>query len=468
MIRVFHLGCLALALLAAAPVVSFNAPQQVKRVRLTVENAANVARKAWPVTQGVPFADGALERGAPVRIVERDGRILPTQSTALATWNSDLKYVKWLLVDFQCDLAPGEKRDLFLEYGSGVGSPRPSQPVSVTREKDALVVDTGTLRLTIRTGSADFLGGWSVKGGDGWREVFRGRPGPYLYLVGADGAVYDSYRAAPAPNVSIEEEGPLRVSVAVKGLHASGSGVGLCPYTVRIHAYAGRSELRFFHTFVFDQNPDKLEFSEVGMSFPLDLGSATRAAFGGQAQTHAASRWSHAEILQSSDLAYEVTVDGKPLARGEKSRGWASLDGSRGSAFVAVRDFWQQYPKAYDLTPNGLKVQFWPASSKERLVYSTPWKERALYFNGYYGDPAATAASRDEATVKRLLEKYPTAPLNLKSFAPRNVEDILWIESMIDRYAPNRNATHNDTRTEDGTGAAKTHHFLLRLSADPL
>src|SRR6266508_3406935 len=106
MIRVFHLGCLTLALLAAAPAVSLNAPQQVKRVRLTVENAANVARKAWPVTQGVPFADRELERGAPVRIVESDGRVLPTQAIYLATWNPDLKYVKWLLVDFQCDLAP--------------------------------------------------------------------------------------------------------------------------------------------------------------------------------------------------------------------------------------------------------------------------------------------------------------------------------------------------------------------------
>jgi hypothetical protein len=101
--RVLRLGFLGLMLLAAAPVVSYEAPQQVKRIRLTVENAGNVARKVWPITQGVPFADGELGRGAPVRVVEQDGRILPTQSSTLATWNSDLKYVKWLLVDFQCD-----------------------------------------------------------------------------------------------------------------------------------------------------------------------------------------------------------------------------------------------------------------------------------------------------------------------------------------------------------------------------
>src|SRR2546427_3922522 len=172
--RVLRLGFLGLTLLAAAPVVSYEAPQQVKRIRLTVENAGNVARKAWPITQGVPFADGELERGAPVRVVERGGRILPTQSSTIATWNSDLKYVKWLLVDFQCDLAPEEKRNLFLEYGSGVESPRPAQPVTVTRRQDALMLDTGALRLTIRTASADFFGAASVNSAGGWREVFRG------------------------------------------------------------------------------------------------------------------------------------------------------------------------------------------------------------------------------------------------------------------------------------------------------
>src|SRR5262249_56704162 len=168
---------------------SFDAPQQVKRVRLTIENPSKVPRKAWPVTQGVPFAGRELERGAPVRIVEADGRALPTQAVYLATWNPDLKYVKWLLVDFQCDLAPGEKRDLFLEYGPGVQSPAPVQPVKLTREQDSLLIDTGALRLTIRKGSADFLAACSVKSGDGWRDVFRGNPGPYLYLIGADGAV---------------------------------------------------------------------------------------------------------------------------------------------------------------------------------------------------------------------------------------------------------------------------------------
>src|SRR4029450_13136399 len=82
--------------------------QSVKRIKLTAENPSNMDRHAWPITQGIPFADGELERGSLGKVVDSDGKALPTQSTSLATWNKDLKYVKWLLIDFQADLPAGK------------------------------------------------------------------------------------------------------------------------------------------------------------------------------------------------------------------------------------------------------------------------------------------------------------------------------------------------------------------------
>ena len=307
----------------------------IKRIRLTVENAGGVVRKAWPITQGVPFADGDLERKAPARVVDRDGHALPTQVTCLATWGRDLKYVKWLLVDFQCDLGPEEIRELYLEYGDGVESAGPEQAVSVEETGKGVTIDTGVLRLRMRKGSADFLAGCDLKTEDGWRDVFRGTPGPHLYLQTASGEVYDSVAGAPSPRVVVEDPGPLRASVCIKGYHATKDGICLCPYTVRIHAYAGSRDLRIFHTFVFDQNPDALEFSEVGMCFPLDLGDELRMAFGGQEKAHWATRWERAGYLQSSDVAYEVTRDGESFGRGEKPRGW------RVCAVARLRQLWR-------------------------------------------------------------------------------------------------------------------------------
>ena len=92
-----------------------------KRIELIVENAGDVDRTAWPITQGIPFADGELERGDPVRVVNAKGQILPTQSMCTAAWSKNLSYIKWLLVDFQADLASGAKETFFLEYGAGGG-----------------------------------------------------------------------------------------------------------------------------------------------------------------------------------------------------------------------------------------------------------------------------------------------------------------------------------------------------------
>jgi len=442
--------------------------QTHERLRLTIENAGASERVAWPITQGVPFADGQLERGQPVRVVDEEGKALPTQSTCLATWQRDLRYVKWLLVDFQCDLGIGEKKDVFVEYGEGADPPPLSRPVEVSRGDGRLRLDTGEMLLELRTGSADFLAGCSVNTPDGRRDVFRGQPGPHLYLTDTKGTTYDSWRAAPAPRVTVEDAGPLRASVCVRGYHASPDGVLLCPYTVRLHVFAGRRDLRLFHTFVFDQNPDALELAQVGLKMPVDLGDGVRVAFGGQRGAHWADAWESAGILQSSDVAYEVRRDGQAFGAGEKTRGWVGLSGSRASVCAVVANWWQQYPKGFEVTPSGLDIKLWPASCGEPLVYSTPWKERACRFDGYYGGPVARAKSRDEQTVRQILEDNPTAPINLKSFGVENVEDVRWVEEVIDRHAPGRLASHNDTGTSDGTGAAKTHEIWLRFGADAI
>ena len=452
----------------------------IRRIRLTIENAGGGDRKAWPITQGVPFADGDLERGAPVRVVDASGKALATQASSLATWNKDLKYVKWLLVDFQADLGANPTEEFFLEYGPGVEAVLPEQGVQVERTDGRMRVDTGVLQMDFRLPSsepqtvvdsarraADFLMGGRVRTKEGWHDVFRGDPGPYLYLVDTQGQVYDSCTPSPPPRVTVEEEGPLRVCVCVKGYHSS-AGTHICPYALRIHLYAGKGDVRMFHTFVFDQDPEVLEFSEVGMRFPLNLGEGLRIAFGGQERAHWAKRWEEGHFLQDSDESYRVTRDGEDYGHGEKSRGWATLCGGAGSAFVSVRDFWQQYPKGYRMSREGIDVQFWPAECGQPLVYSTPWKERSVSFSGGFGDPPARAAARDEATVKRLLEMYPTAPLNLKSFDVKDIEDVRWVEEMVDKYAPGRPASHNDTGTNDGIGAAKTHEFWMRFSAEPI
>ena len=426
----------------------------MKRVRLHLDAPGGEAGGVWPVTGGVPFADGELERGRPVALRDAGGRLVPVQTRCLSAWAPGLRHVRWLLLDFQ---APRGESDLWLEYGDGAEGPAPDEPVRVRRNAGALLLDTGPLEMEIRRDAAAFFAGCRVAApGGARREVLRAGEAPYLYMADQDGTRYDS-RAA-APRVEIEEEGPLRAVVRVEGRHVSPDGGSFCPYILRLHVFAGRPEIRLQHTFVFDRDPERVELGEVGMRFPLGLGADARLAVGGEKGPHAGGDAARLEFLQRSDREYRVDRDGAPWGGGARTRGWAGIGAADASAVVVLRDAWQEYPKGIALDGAGADVRVWPAACGESLAFSTPFKEEAVRFGG----------TRDEAEFRRLVEESPTAPLNLKSLAATSPADLAWVETMVERHAPGRPASYNDTGTAAGRGAAKTTEFWLRCAAGPL
>jgi len=437
-----------------------------KRIPLKLSGGGGVTYKIWPVTFGIPFADGELERGAPVQIINEKGQALPTQAKCLATWDKDLKYVRWLLVDFQTNFAPDQKHKLFLEYGKEIKPPMPKHPLQVEQKENYLLINTGVMRLEIRNifaawkkpYNSDVFIRCQVANEDGWQDIFRRTPGPFLYMRDQYGNIYDSCSAGPPPQVSVEEAGPLRACICIKGYHVMRQGQYFCPYILRIHLFAGKSDLRIYHTFIFDQEPHQIELRAIGMKFPLNLGDNLRAAIGGEKHSHWAKNWKKMDFLQEDDLHYQVFLDGQPFAQGKKTNGWASLNGSSGGAVVIIRNCWQEYPKGFSLSEEGIDVQIWPDTYNKTLKFTTPFEEPAIYFGG----------TRDEEKVKQLLRENPTAPLNLKSFDIQTEEDLLWVERIVEKYAPERAVSHNDTGTNNGIGAAKTTEIYLRLSASAI
>lgn len=186
-------------------------------------DCAPVARDGvFNLTQGIPFADGQLERGADVRVVDEDGKAYPTQGVVLVTWASDLRYVKWLLIDAQL---PGHLSDgsakLSLEYGPSVEPIPPDDPVQIEEDPEdksqPIKSRNSRLELTFRRDNADFLSGTHVPTKRGWIDLLRGHPGPYLYMRDGNGEHYTSVHAV-SPSIVIEDRGPIRSSICIKGM----------------------------------------------------------------------------------------------------------------------------------------------------------------------------------------------------------------------------------------------------------
>ena len=445
------------------------ANSRIKRVALHIEDRACIDRRAWPITVGIPFADGQLACGAPVRVVTGDGNPVGTQAEPLATWREDRQFVKWLLVDSQLDLAAGGSRACFLEYGPGVEAESLQAGVSVSDERaERLCIDTGAMRVELRTDSPDFFTSCQVSSGQGWREVLR-RPGPRLYMSDQAGTQYDTSTVAPH-SIQIEERGPLRVVVCVRGQHTAADGRPFCPYILRMHFYAGSNDIRVFHTFVYDQAPQLVELADIGMSWPVDVGDGARMAFGGDGAPHQADRFDRARLLQTSDLEYQAHCDATPFGSGEKAGGWACLSGQTGSALVVVRDFWKEYPKGLvvDRTEGSLiDVQIWPAAHGDTLRFSTPWKA-ILRFD--QADRSRIIDQRDEEAFKKAIERNPEAGICLGNFGldPLTKDEFEWVEYLVEKYAADRPATYNDPGTHDGYGAAKTTEFVMRFAPGPI
>ncbi len=76
-------------------------PTKKVRVRLRVDEPTDAARKAWPVTSGVPFAQGVLASPADVRLFDAKNKRVPARFESFCCWPDGS--VKWLVCDFRAD-----------------------------------------------------------------------------------------------------------------------------------------------------------------------------------------------------------------------------------------------------------------------------------------------------------------------------------------------------------------------------
>ena len=462
-----------------------NIPGQTAAFRIPVRIAGEpgVDYSLEPLTFGVPFAEGAFTAGAALRCVTADGRELPLQTAAVTTWKPDLRDVKWLLADVQVDpVRDGET--VWLESAGNRKDPSdPTDRITTTSANGLLTIDTGALRLTLRTDfprwvkrewDSPFVGCAVRDAGGAWREALHG-PGILLYMKDQHGNLYTSLGAGLPPRVIVEEQGPLRVCVLITGYLMSEQGVRFCPYRLRLHLYAGKADLRIFHTFIFDQDPTRVELKGIGVKVFAKTGEEAMGAVGGsQALSRALSATLSApefdkardkeggslSLLQLDDRHYTATLNGAPCSSGAKAPGWAALSGANAGVIAAVRDFWQEYPKGFAVSTDALDVRIWPEDAPQPLRFVTPFDEPPVWFK---------EGTRDEEEIKRMLAERPTAPLALKSFGVKDLADIAWIEEIVERLAPGRAKTYCDFMgLETGVGAAKTTEIVLRFAAGPV
>lgn len=382
---------------------------RAETIPLILQNAADAPRANWPVTAGVPLAQGALHDEELARLRDENRRELPIQTRALSRWEDGS--IQWLLLDFQANIAPRKTVRYALETGAASAA-KVAAPLQISQTDERIFVDTGALRFAISKKRMGLLASVQIKtardGKTAWREMIApqsddlfaslehtapGAPQEENWLRGAAGGARDVYRAALDTKFSarIEESGPLRATIRLDAWHQNAAGKKFAPLTLRVSAFAGSDTLKILHTFVFSGDPKTDFIRSLGWSLPL-AGKNFHATFGAQnaPPNLAAPREGFLSLTEIGlDKFYHnipVTEDRRVgwslqsaaqagstpdlKAQGKDAPGWLATGSDNGGVAVAVRDFQHQAPKEIRVGGDGkLTLFFWPESGDKVLDF---------------------------------------------------------------------------------------------------
>ncbi len=331
-------------------------------IALRIEEPVQVPRQPGIVRSGVPFAKGTLKDAADLAL-SRDGEPVPAQFAPTVFWEDGS--VRWALLDAQVDI--GAEGKAALTVSTDGRNPAPPMAASAEQEGNAVRLSSGPLVLTLGGDDSGLIQSLVVDGEERLTGDSKG-----LMVVTVDGR--EVVAAAPEA-VEIEQAGPLRAEVRVRGVFP-GLHDGLLRYTALFSVHAGQ---RLVHAHVWLENhgaighgqdesrkPEWFAFQGMAVDLRLNLGGEITARC---EEVEARNRMKVLQVCNQGDsrpyftyedFEYTIASGDEELGKGARTDGVVELEGANGALTVAIRDFWQNYEKAIELDGHGLRLWLWP------------------------------------------------------------------------------------------------------------
>ena len=445
--RIVLLATFAIASICTAaedPAADFQ-PGKLK-LPLTVTERSGVARHGEVVTSGVPFPPGFLKSVEGLRVVDADGKPLPSQAIPMIRWHEPAYdgSVQWALVSFPADVAAGGESTYFLTDAAG---PRPEGGLKISRAGGALTVETGAGRFVVPDSgtaliSQAWIDGRQVIGGKGLRGVFTSGAWPDRGLEA--GSVHTTFHDA----VVVEESGPVRAVVAIKGTLTPGDkDRRMYDYTARLYFTANSSAVRVAFTLRNGRLDPKLidgqryayiwPIEDLSLVLDLALPGEVRAAteaegkpletalgsdelvvyqdssggekwqtLGGGNYESWLSRYTQGKTVAGVTFrGYTAKLGDKLLAKGNAHRGVVDVrDGEAGVA-AALRNFRVEYPSALSASARRVRVGLFPGEFADvfalRPGQRKSWDVRLSLHGPERADLAARHGEQDRLLLFR-------------------------------------------------------------------
>ncbi|MCG3178378.1 MAG: hypothetical protein BIFFINMI_00705 [Phycisphaerae bacterium] len=349
------------------------------KLPLVVTERSGVARRGAVVTSGVPFPPGFLPDVGRLAVVDKDGKPVVSQATAMLTWHKPAydDSAQWALVSFVADVDANATATYYLT-DDGKSAP-PASALKATRDEKAITVATGAAKFTIPLEGASLIGRAEIGGDDVLGDagvVGRVTAGDWPDRTLKAGDVQTTTHVAEG--VAVEESGPARVVVAIKGGFKPGDKEGgSYGFTARLYFAAGSPQVRLIYTVGNCRLDPTLHDTGNGRKgrlayiWPMQDASLLVSLAGAEkakATTLADGKTVSADglaVIQSTLDGCKVTGDGRELATGKRHEGVIDLAGGGRGLAVTRRHFAEEWPGALEAKGGMIRVGLLPAESNE-------------------------------------------------------------------------------------------------------
>ena len=341
-------------------------PRSAQKGRFTLP-IATTALHPWPLTVGIPFAAGSVSDPAHVRLLDSENAAVPVQVSVQSRWEDGS--IKWALLDFRSD----GRSSYAVEFGRSVHN-ESKGGVKVRSVKGAIVVATGAMTVRIPRRQLVLPGVVEVEQADGTTRSFARADGPAAICV-VDGAGR-VYRSGEPDRVAIEASGPERACILIECRHTGRGTKTLMRSILRLHFFRDSRRIRVVHTFVNDGNSSEFEqIRSLSLNLPVHVGTIKGCEIAGTGTTSGPL-----ELAQLQDDQFAIRQRGEKVSQGRRADGSASIEGAGAAVQLAMRDFWQNYPKGLGVDEDGFRMDVCPDLDKTAYPRGGELEDRLFYY----------------------------------------------------------------------------------------
>lgn len=443
-------------------------------VPLIIEEETGIQRQHEPVTLGIPFPQGLIKEGTPLLLTDSNsGLPLPLQYQPLAKWHDGS--VKWLLIDTQVSVGARERKDLHLSWGEASENRQPAEGINTVVANDAIKIDTTAACFVIDTAEFKPFDQVIVNG----RNILDSSRSATL-LIDEHGTTYNPI----IRNAAVETSGNLRTTIKIDGeFRAEEEKPTIC-FGARLHFFYQNTTVKLefsLHNHNAALHPGGLwDLGDPGSFLFKELAIFVALHNSDEVQTHleiidefdapdisspaysevfsgidnllvyqdssGGENWqSHNHVNRNGEIktsfrGFRVSCEKKLLRQGLRAVPSISLSNGSDNLSVAVEHFWQNFPKALEVTGTRLNVKLFPVEFDD--VYELQGGERKCH-TIYFDFPAVENGSLLWTISPLVVRSTPqwyedTAAIPYLIARPKDSSSKLW--ELIDKAIEGENS----------------------------